>query len=189
MIYIWRSAVLASLLCLSPTGAFAQTEAERMAKVITLGDPQAEALARHRLTGDSLRRMFAADRELDKLWLEVPDIARRATELASRIDPERRLGDIELNARVHEGIPEMARILRAHKISGREYSLTYIVAMVTAMADDTFTDEALRREGMTEIPAATMTPALRFWRSMDPALKAEAAEWKKMRGYDKGLTR
>ena len=26
-----------------------------------------------------------------------------------------------------------------------------------------------------------MTDALMFWRAMDPALKAEAAEWKKMR--------
>ena len=49
--------------------------------------------------------------------------------------------------------------------------------MVTAMADDSFPD------------AAFMTPALKFWRSMPPALKAEADAWKKMRGYDKGLNR
>jgi hypothetical protein len=34
-----------------------------------------------------------------------------------------------------------------------------------------------------------MTQALTFWRSMDPALKAEADAWKKMRGYDQGINR
>jgi hypothetical protein len=34
-----------------------------------------------------------------------------------------------------------------------------------------------------------MTQALKFWRSMDPALKAEASEWTKARGYDKGINR
>jgi len=189
VICIRRSVVLASLLCLSATGAFAQDDAERMVSVLTLGDPRAQILARHRLTADNLRRMFAADRELRRLEVEVPDVERRATELANRIDPQRRLGDIERSARVHEGVPEMAQILRAHRISGREYILTYSVAMVTAMVDDTFSDEVLRREGWTEIPPAMMTTALRFWRSMAPALKAEAAEWKKMRGYDKGLER
>jgi hypothetical protein len=34
-----------------------------------------------------------------------------------------------------------------------------------------------------------MTPALKFWRSMDPALKAEAEAWRKMRGYDHAIDR
>ena len=42
--------------------------------------------------------------------------------------------------------------------------------------------------GVKEIPAL-MTQGVKFWRSMDPALKAEAEAWKKMRGYDKGISR
>jgi hypothetical protein len=133
--------------------------------------------------------MFAVDRELFPLMKEVPDLERRADELARRLDPQHRLGVVAVNAKVYEAIPEIAEILRRHRISGREYTLTHLVAMVTAMADDTLTDEVLRHEGLSEIPPVLMTPALKFWRSMDPALKAEAAEWKKTRGYDKGINR
>ena len=41
-------------------------------------------------------------------------------------------------------------------------------------------DEVLRREFEKSV-IPMMTDALKFWRAMDPALKAEAAEWKKMR--------
>lgn len=109
--------------------------------------------------------------------------------VARRIDPQHRLGVVAVDAKVYEAIPEIAAILQRHRISSREYILTHLVAMVTAMADDTLTDEALRHEGLNEIPPLLMTPALKFWRSMDPALKAEAAEWKRMRGYDKGINR
>jgi hypothetical protein len=65
---------------------------------------------------------------------------------------------------------------------------THAVAMVTAMTDVTLA-HASQRDGRSETPAELMTPALKFWRSMDPALKAEAAAWTKMRGYDKGINR
>jgi len=147
-----------------------------MAKVLCAGDPECESLAQHRLTADNLRKMFAVDRELIPLTKQVPDLERRMEELARSIDPQGRLGNLTVSARVHEGIPEIAEILRRHRTSGREYVFTYAVAMVTAMIDVT--------------PAAEMmTPALRFWRSMDPALKAEAEAWKKMRGYDQGINR
>jgi hypothetical protein len=60
------------------------------------------------------------------------------------------------------------------------------------MADDTLRDDAPAQEQLNEAPPVAselMIPALKFWRSMDPTLKAEAAEWKKMQGYDKGLSR
>jgi hypothetical protein len=170
--------VLMSILCFSTAGAFVQGDAERMARVLTLGDPEAEALGKHRLTVDNVRKMFAVDRELFALMTEVPDLERRVDELARRIDPQHRLGDVTRSAQVYEGIPEIAQVLRTHKINGREYILTYAVAMVTAMTDDTLTYEA-QREGRNEIPPIFMTQALKFWRSMDPALKAEAAAWKK----------
>lgn len=113
----------------------------------------------------------------------------RAAELERRIDPDRRLGAIAVGAKVYEGIPEIAEILRKHGISGREYMLTESVAMVTAMTDATLTGAVLRHEGWKEIPTVFMTEALKFWRSMDPALKAEADEWAKTRGYDKGISR
>lgn len=158
-----------------------------MANVLCLGDPECEAIARHRLTVENVRKMFAVDRELFTLLKEAPELETRMHELESSIDPQRRLGDVTRTAQVFEGIPEIAQILRTHKISGREFSLTQAVAIVTAMTADTLTDEIVRREG--ESASVFMTPALKFWRSMDPALKVEAAAWKKMRGYDQGLNR
>jgi hypothetical protein len=160
-----------------------------MARVLTLGSPDSEAFAKHRLTAENLRQMFAVDRELLTLMKEVPNVERRTAELERLIDPQRQLELVAVGAKVHEGIPEIAQILRTHRISGREYALTHMVARVTAMADDTLTDEVVRREGWKEIPPVFMTHALKFWRSMDPALKRDAAEWKKMRGYDKGINR
>jgi hypothetical protein len=153
-----------------------------------MGDPNSEALATHRLTVDNVRRMFAVDRELLALMKGVPDLESRMDEAGRRIDPEQRLGVVDGSAKVHEAIPEIAAILRTHKMSGREYTLTHIVAMVTAMADDTLAYE-VRNEGSKKSQSVFITPALKFWRSMDPALKAEAAEWKKLRGYDKGINR
>ena len=168
--------------------AFAQDDAQRMAKVICAGDPECETLAAHRLTADNLRKMFAVDRELITLMKEVPDLERRMDDVAKRVDPQRRLGKVTLSAEVHEGIPEIAGVFRRHKISGREYMFTHAVAMITAMTDDSLA-YAAQRDGRNEVPSELMTPALKFWRSMDPALKAEADAWKKMRGYDKGLNR
>jgi hypothetical protein len=190
-ITIPHSVVLGSVLCISIAGTPAQDKQNQEALVAMLaqGNPDSEAIEKHRLTVENVRQMFAVDRELFPLMQEVPDLERRADELARRIDPQRRLGVVAVDAKVYEAIPEIAAILQRHRISGREYMLTHLVAMVTAMADDTLTDEALRHEKLNEIPPLLMTPALKFWRSMDPALKAEAAEWKRMRGYDKGINR
>jgi hypothetical protein len=168
--------------------AFAQDDAQRMAKVLCAGDPECEALAAHRLTADNLRKMFSVDRELITLMKEVPDLEKRLDEVARRVDPQRRLGKVTLSAQVHEGIPEIAEVFRRHKISGREYMFTYAVAMVTAMTAVTLA-HGPQREGRSETPPELMTPALKFWRSMDPALKAEADAWTKMRGYDQGINR
>jgi hypothetical protein len=168
--------------------AFAQEDAERMTKVTCAGDPECEALATYRLTADRLRKMFAVDRELVTLMREAPDLERRMDELATTIDPQRRLGKLTLSTQVHEGIPEIAAIFRRHHISAREYMFTHAVAMVTAMADVTLAGEA-QGGGTSKTPPELMTPALKFWRSMDPALKAEADAWKKMLGYDQGINR
>jgi hypothetical protein len=180
--------LLLSVLCLSTPDAFAQDDAERMAEVLCVGDPECLALATHRLTADSLRKMFAVDRELVTLMKELPDLQKRMGELAKSIDPQRQLGEVTLAAQVHDGIPEIAQVLRRHKTTGREYMRTHAVAMVTAITDDSLAHEA-QRGGRNGIPSEVMTPALKFWRSMDPALKAEADAWKKMRGYDNGLNR
>jgi hypothetical protein len=180
--------LLLLVLCLPTSDAFAQNDAERMAAVICAGDQECLARAKHRLTAEGLRTMFAVDRELVTLMKEVPDLEKRMDELARRIDPQRRLEQVAVSAQVHDGIPEIAEILRRHKTNGREFVSTYVVAMVTAMTDDTLAYEA-QRSGRNEVPSELMTPALRFWRSMDPALKAEADAWKKMRGYDKGINR
>jgi hypothetical protein len=185
---ILRLVVLLSVVCLLPADAFAQDEAERMSEVLCLDDPECLAMSRHRLTAESLRTMFAVDRELFALMKEHPDLWTRMSDLAQSINPQGKLRAIAVSAQVHEGIPELAQVLRRHKTTGHEYLMTHAVAMITAMAADTFAYEA-QREGRSELPAAMMTPAMKFWRSMDPALKAEADAWKKMRGYDKGLNR
>ena len=189
MITSRHSVVVGSVFCLSIAGTPAQDNQNQEALVAMLaqGSPDSEAIAKHRLTVENVRRMFAADRELLPL-MKNPDLERRADELATRLDPQRRLGVVAVGAQVYEAIPEIAEILRKHRISGREYTLTHLVAMVTAMADDTLAGEA-RHEGVNDLPLALMTPALKFWRSMDPALKADAAEWKRIRGYDKGINR
>ena len=189
MIKARRVGLLVSIVGLSiASTVFAQDEAQRMATVICAGDPECEALAKHRLTADNLRRMFAVDRELITLMKEAPDLQRRMEELATSIDRQRKLGKVTLSAQVHEGIPEIAEVFRRHKTSGREYTFTHAVAMVTAMTDVTLSQGTQRGRPSETSPEFT-TPALKFWRSMDPALKAEADAWTKMRGYDHEINR
>jgi hypothetical protein len=57
-------------------------------------------------------------------------------------------------------------------MSGREYWLTKMQAVVTALWDEALTPEALR----TDQGRAMVTPAPKFWKSMAPGLKAEADE-------------
>ena len=175
-----------SVLCV-PTTTFAQNEAGRMAEVICLDDQECLALARYRLTAETLRRMFAADRELMPLMKDL-EFDTRMGEVAQSIDPQGRLGTVTRSAQVYERMPEIAQVLRRHQISGRDYAFTHAVAMTTAAWSDSLTYEIQRRE-RNEIPSDMMTPALKFWRSMDSALKAEADAWRKIRGYDKGFMR
>lgn len=182
-------ALLVSIVGVCVAGrAFAQDNPQSMAKVMCAGDPECETLATYRLTADNLRKMFAVDGDLSRLIKARPDLERRMDELTRQIDPAGRLGKLTVSAQVHEGIPEIAAILRRHKISGHEYMFTYAVAMVTAMADATLAYGA-RQDKRNEIPPELMTPALKFWRSMDPPLKAEADAWTKMRGYDQPINR
>jgi hypothetical protein len=158
-----------------------QDNSDLMAALLAQSNPDHKALANHRLTVENLRQTFAVDRELLKLMKESPDWEERAGELERRLDPQRRGGMVAVGAKVYESIPEIKEILQRNEISGREYMLTSLVAMVTQMADESLSDETLRHEGSNEIPKELMTPALKFWRTMDPALKAEADEWKKVR--------
>jgi hypothetical protein len=57
-----------------------------------------------------------------------------------------------------------------------------MVATFTSMVDETLTDEVIQREELEFI----LTPALKFWRAVDPSLKAEADEWKKLSGCSGG---
>lgn len=175
-----------SVLCV-PTAAFAQDEGGQMAEVICLDDQECLALARYRLTAENLRKMFAADRELMPLMKDL-EFHTRMSEVARNIDPQERLGTVTLGAQVYERMPEIAQVLRRHQISGRDYAFTHMVAMTTGAMNDALTYEIQRGE-RKEIASYRMTPALKFWQSMDPALKAEADAWRKMRGYDKGFSR
>ncbi|HXW05341.1 MAG TPA: hypothetical protein VD833_08920 [Vicinamibacterales bacterium] len=140
---------------------------------------QSLAISKHRLTADNVRRMFAVERELLKLLKEIPDFEDRA----AGIDPPKGNDDIDGWTRVYEAIPEMAHVLERQQISAREYLLTKLAAMSAEVMQEAFlADEASRRLAEDELGKELLNlPAVRFWRTMDPALKAEAAEWKKVR--------
>jgi hypothetical protein len=168
--------VLLSVLCLSSTGTLAQ---DNIPSVLVTNKDE-EAIAKHRLTVENVRKLFAVERELLKVMKDIPDLDTRAAALRMRIEPHRVARSLVVEAKVYEGIPEIAQILQRQNISGREYLLTQRVAMATEMLDEALRDEVLQREfEKSGIPM--MTDALKFWRAMDPALKAEAAEWKKVR--------
>lgn len=187
MFTIRHFVVLGSVLCVSAAGTLArdnpgaQDNADLMSVLLAQGNPDHKAMANHRLTAENLRHTFAVDRELLKLIQETPEWEERAGELQRRFDPQRRGGMVSIGAKVYEAIPETKQILQRNGISGREYMLTSLVAMVTQMADEALSQEAPGRDGGNEVPKELMTPALKFWREMDPALKAEAAEWKTVR--------
>ena len=184
MIAIQHSLVPGIVLCLSVAAPLVQEKQEALAKFISQGNPDGDAIRNHRLTVENVRKMFAVERDLLKLMKEVPDLETRVGELERRLDPGHLTGDVAVGVKVYEGMPEIAQILQRHKISAREYLLTSRVATVADVMDATLTDEFLRREGLD--PEVFITQPLKFWRSMDPALKAEAAEWKKRRGADGG---
>ena len=115
-------------------------------KVLTIGDPDSEALAMHRLTVTNVRQMFAVDRELLELRKMDPDLETRVAELRRQLDPQGRAGNaaVDLDAKVYEAMPEIAQILQRQKISGREYGLTKMPGFLAAMWDEALPDEFSR---------------------------------------------
>ena len=171
MLTVWYSIALGSVLSLSLAGTLPQYNPH-----LGLNVQDQDALAKHHLTVQNVRQMFAVDRELLQLLKKVPDVDARAAELERQFDSER-LGIVAV-AKVYEAMPELAAILQRQQITGRDYVLTKIAAMIVdivAGAPPAF----LEREGMNK--EFFLTPALKFWMAMDPALKAEAAEWNEVR--------
>lgn len=180
MTTIQHCVVLLSVLCgSSPVTRAAQ---DNIPSILVTNNDE-EAIAKHRLTVAKVRKMFAVERELLTLMKDAPDLNRRAAELAMRIDPQRRMHSLAVETKVHEEIPEIAQILQRQKISAREYLLTKFVATGAEMSDESLKNEGVQREIEKDdmLKAAMMSQSLQFWRAMDPALKAEAAEWKRTR--------
>lgn len=186
MITIFHSVVLGIVLSVPSAGTFVQDkDYETLVKVITLGDPESTAIAMHRLTVTNVRQMFAVDRELLELRKTVPDLETRVEELRRQFDPQGRARSVapELDAKVYEAMPEIAQILQRQRISGREYQLTRIAGFLAAMWDEALPDDFLQTKEGREAAEYMMTPALKFWKSMPPALKAEADDWKEAQGF------
>jgi hypothetical protein len=183
MITILHSVVFGMALGVSSTGTLGQDkDYEALVKVITMGDPDSAAIAMHRLTVTNVRQMFAVERELLELEKTVPDLETRVSELRRQFDPQDRAGDaVELDAKAYEAIPEIAQILQRQKISGREFQLTRMAGFLAAMWDEAVPGEFLQTKDGREM--AKYMPALKFWKSMPPALRAEADDWKKARGF------
>jgi hypothetical protein len=183
---ILHSVVLGIVLCVSSAGTLGQDkDYDALVKVLTIGDPDSAAIAMHRLTVTNVRQMFAVDRELLELKKTLPDLETRVSELRRQFDPQGRGGSaaVELDARVYEAMPEIAQILERQKISGREYQLTRMAGFLAAMWDEALPDEFLQTKDGHEMAKHMMTPALKFWKSMSPALKAEADDWKTAQGF------
>ena len=180
MTTIRHCVVLLSVLCLSSTGALAQDNIP--GALVT--NKEEEALAKHRLTVENVRKLFAVERELLKVWKEVPDLDTRAAELGMRIDPHRLEHSLAREAKIYDGIPEIRQVLQRQRMSAREYLLTQMTVLQAERLDEALRDEVRRREYETNdvMREVLQSQALRFWRTMDPALKAEAVEWKKVRG-------
>ena len=172
MIPIWFSVAFGIVLSISIAGTPAPYNPH-----LGLNKQDQDALAEHHLTVQNVRQMFAVERELLQLLKEVPDLDARTAELERRFDSQR-LGIVTVGTKVYEAMPEIAQILRTHKISGRDYRLTKIAAMIAEISDGALSAGAIQREGMSE---GFFSPALKFWTAMDPALKAEAAEWTEVR--------
>ena len=173
MIKAWYSVALGSVLSISFAGASPQYLPH-----LGLDVQDQDALAHHRLTADNLRQTFAVDRELLQLLERSPEVDARAAALERRLDRER-LGTIAVAVQVYEAMPEIVQILQRQKISARDYVLTKILAMIVEMADVPPEARAVLLAGPAQ--DSFMTPALKFWTAMDPALKAEAAEWRRVR--------
>ncbi len=187
MITLLHSVVLGICLCVSSADTLGQDkDYEALVKVLTLGDPDSAAIAMHRLTVTNVRQMFAVDRELLELKKTIPDLESRVSQLRGQFDSQGRAGSaaaVELDAKVYEAIPEIAQILQRQKISGREYQLTRMAGFLAAMWDEALPDEYLQTKEGREMAKGMMTPALKFWKSMPPALKAEADDWKTAQGF------
>ena len=184
MITVLPAAVLGIVLSVSSAGTPAQDkDYEALVKVLTLGDPNSAAIAMHRLTVTNVRQMFAVDRELLELRKTVPDLETRVSELRRQLDPQGREGNgaVELDAKVYETIPEISRILQRQRISGREFQLTRMAGFLAAMWDEAVPDDYLQTKDGRDM--AKYMPALKFWKSMPPALKAEADDWKRAQGF------
>jgi hypothetical protein len=182
---ILHSLVFGIVLCVSSAGTLGQDkDYEALVKVLTIGDPDSAAIAMHRLTVTNVRQMFAVDRELLELKKTVPDLEARVSELRRQFDPQGRAGSaaVELDAKVYEVMPEIAQILQRQKISSREYQLTRMAGFLAAMWDEALPDEFLQTKDGREMAKHMMTPALKFWKSMPPDLKAEA-DWKRAQGF------
>jgi hypothetical protein len=176
VITIWCSVALGSVLSISLAATPAQYNPH-----LGLDKQDQDALAKHELTVQNVRQMFAVDRDLLQLLREVPDLDARTAELERRFDSER-LGIIAVGTTVYEAMPEISQILRKHKISARDYVLTKTAAMIAEMSEGALALQALLGERMDErMGEGLFSPAQRFWTAMDPALKGEAAEWTEVR--------
>jgi hypothetical protein len=140
------------------------------------------AIAKHRLTVDNVRKVFAVDRELLALMKRDPGLTARTAEVAAGIDPDSLADSLTAETKMAEDTPEIAQTLEREGIGAREYALTRTVAIGAEMSVEALKSGALRGKENAEIAKfVARSQPVQFWRGMDSALKAEAAAWKKVR--------
>ena len=129
----------------------------------------------HRLTLDLVQRTVAVDRDLVAAIKKDPTLLKQAP---------RRSPGLDASAEEMEKIPELARILKANGMSGRDYLLSMM-----AMFSTTITHEFMASGKMPGLPAGMPTHNLDFWKANAEALKPLEAEWKKLRGEIMAMTK
>ena len=127
-----------------------------------------QTIANHRLTMESVKKVFAVDRGILKMVTANPELAKKAVDLK----PTMRLDEA---IKVIAGVPEATALLKAHNISAREYVLTMLGMLSTSMMHDFMGGKS--PEGATEIAKANME----FWKTNQAELKPSIDEWRRTR--------
>lgn len=126
-----------------------------------------KAVMNHRLTLDLVRQAVAVDRDLVALLKKDPGIVKRIPRDTKGLDT---------SAEQMNTIPELAAILKTHRVTAKDYLLTQVAMFSTAL-----THEFMASGKLKQLPPNMPTHNLEFWKANAEALKPLDAEWKKLR--------
>jgi hypothetical protein len=133
------------------------------------------AIMQHRLTVDLVKQVVAVDRALVALLKKDPGLVKRIP---------RDTRGLEASAEQMHQIPELAAILKANRLTPKDYLLTQLAMFSTAL-----THEFMMSGKLKQLPPNTPTHNLEFWKANAEALRPLDAEWKQLRTELMALTK